>query len=442
MIDAFFRAIERSGFGHRRSRRWLLKWGATLGGLTAISNRFGLPSRAPAAILNDHDRAQIKMKTQTHIAVIGAGAFGGWTALYLLRRGARVILIDSWGPGNSRASSGGETRVIRGTYGPSQPYTEMAARAIQLWREHEQRWGRQLMFPIGVLWMAADADDTFERGSLPLLRKAGIPYEELSQRDLARRWPQINLEGVRWGVYEPESGFLTARIACQAVLEAFRSEGGEYRQAAVQPEHLEEAKWDGLSLSDASKLTADQYVFACGPWLGKLFPETIGRRIRATRQEVFFFGTPAGDDRYSERKLPVWADHRERFVYGIPGNQGRGFKVADDTRGAEFDPTSGDRTVSADGLKAMRDYVGLRFPGLKNAPLLESRVCQYENSPDDHFIIDRHPLHENVWIVGGGSGHGFKHGPALGEMVARLVMEGGDADPLFRLARFKNLPAQ
>ena len=271
MIDAFFRAIERSGFGHRRSRRWLLKWGATLGGLTAISNRFGLPSRAPAAILNDHDRAQIKMKTQTHIAVIGAGAFGGWTALYLLRRGARVTLIDSWGPGNSRASSGGETRVIRGTYGPNQPYTEMAARAIQLWREHEQRWGRQLMFPIGVLWMAADADDTFERGSLPLLRKAGIPYEELSQRDLARRWPQISLEGVRWGVYEPESGFLTARIACQAVLEAFRSEGGEYRQAAVQPEHVEEAKWDGLSLSDASKLTADQYVFACGPWLGNFF---------------------------------------------------------------------------------------------------------------------------------------------------------------------------
>jgi len=442
MIDTFFRAIDRSR-SCRRTRRWLLKWGATLGGLTAISGRFGLPSRAPAAILNDHDRAQVKMKTQTHIAVTGAGAFGGWTALYLLRRGARVTLIDSWGPGNSRASSGGETRVIRGTYGPSQPYTEMAARAIQLWREHEQRWGRQLMFPIGVLWMAAEADDSFERGSLPLLRKAGIPYEELSQHDLARRWPQINLEGVRWGVYEPESGFLTARIACQAVLEAFRSEGGEYKQAAVQPEqHLEEAKWDGLLLSDDSKLTADQYVFACGPWLGKLFPQTIGRRIRATRQEVFFFGTPAGDDRYSEGKIPVWADHRERFVYGIPGNQGRGFKVADDTRGDEFDPTSGDRTVGADGLKAMRDYVGLRFPGLKNAPLLESRVCQYENSPDDHFIIDRHPQHDNVWIVGGGSGHGFKHGPALGEMVARLVMEGGDADPLFRLARFKNRTAQ
>jgi monomeric sarcosine oxidase len=442
MIDAFFRAIERSGLGCRQTRRWLLKWGATIGGLTAISNRFGLPSRAPAAILNDRDWSETKMNTKNHIAVVGAGAFGGWTALYLLRRGARVTLIDSWGPGNSRASSGGETRVIRGTYGPNQPYTEMAARAIQLWREHEKHWGRQLMFPIGVLWMAAEADDTFERGSLPLLRKAGIPYEELSQHDLARRWPQINLEGVRWGVYEPESGFLTARLACQAVLEAFRSEGGEYRQAAVRPEHPEEAKWDGLLLSDGSKLTADQYVFACGPWLGKLFPETIGNRIRATRQEVFFFGTPAGDDRYTEKKLPVWGDHRARFIYGIPGNQGRGFKVADDTRGDEFDPTSGDRTLSAEALTAMREYVGLRFPGLKNAPLLESRVCQYENSPDDHFIIDRHPLHDNVWIVGGGSGHGFKHGPALGEMVARLVMEGGDADPLFRLARFKNEPAR
>ena len=155
-----------------------------------------------------------------------------------------------------------------------------------------------------------------------------------------------------------------------------------------------------------------------------------------TKQDVLFFGTPAGDDRFLEDKLPVWADHRERFVYGIPGNQGRGFKVADDTRGPAFDPTSGDRTVSADGLKSVRDYLGFRFPALKDAPLLETRVCQYENSPDDNFIIDRHPAAQNVWLVGGGSGHGFKHGPALGEMLAELVMEHKDADPLFRLARF------
>jgi glycine/D-amino acid oxidase-like deaminating enzyme len=191
-----------------------------------------------------------------------------------------------------------------------------------------------------------------------------------------------------------------------------------------------------LTLSDGTKLIADHYVFACGPWLGKLFPRTIGDRVRPTKQDVFFFGTPAGDDRFSDQKLPVWADHRNQFIYGIPGNEGRGFKVADDTRGPDFDPTSGERQASADGLRTIREYLGFRFPALKNAPLLETRVCQYENSPDNNFIIDRHPLSERVWLLGGGSGHGFKHGPALGEMVAELVMEHKDPDPLFRLARF------
>jgi len=377
-----------------------------------------------------------KMQAKTHIAVIGAGAFGGWTALYLLRRGARVTLVDAWGPGNSRASSGGETRVIRGTYGPNQPYTKTAARAMQLWKENQKRWNLKLMHQTGVLWMVTAGDDHFERGSLPVLRDAGIPYQELSVQEMTARWPQINLEGVHWGIYEPEGGYLTARVACQAVLDGFLAEGGEYKQLAVVPHDLDSSAWDTLSFSDGSKLRADQYVFACGPWLGKLFPETIGNRVRPTRQEVFFFGTPAGDDRFSDGKLPVWADHRDKFMYGIPGNQGRGFKIADDTRGPEFDPTSGERSVSAEGLRSARDYVSFRFPALKDAPLLESRVCQYENSPDNNFIIDRHPAHENVWLLGGGSGHGFKHGPALGEMVAGLVVDHRDPDALFRLSSF------
>ena len=374
------------------------------------------------------------MAMKTHIAVIGAGAFGGWTALYLLRRGARVTLLDGWGPGNSRSSSGGETRIFRGAYGPNQPYTRMAARAGELWKENEKRWSMKLLHRIGVLWMAAVGDDRFERGSLPLLHDAEIPYQELSIPELAARWPQINLEGVQWGMYEPEGGFLTARIACQAVLDGFRAEGGEYKQLAVVPNDLD-GKWDSLSLSDGSKLHANQYVFACGPWLGKLFPETVGDHVRPTKQEIFFFGTPAGDD-FTDAKLPVWGNHHDRFMYGIPGNQGRGFKVADDTRGPEFDPTSGERMVSAEGMKTVRDYIAFRFPALKNAPLLESRVCQYEDTPDENFIVDRHPRHEHLWLVGGGSGHGFKHGPALGEMMAGLVLEDKNPDALFRLARF------
>jgi monomeric sarcosine oxidase len=376
------------------------------------------------------------MRTRPHIVVIGAGAFGGWTALYLLRRGARVTLLDAWGPGNSRSSSGGETRIIRGTYGPGQPYTKMAARAMQLWKEHEERWDRRFFHRTGVLWMATSSDDQFERSSLPMLREADIAYEELSGREVGRRWPQINVEDVRWAIHEPDSGFLMARVACQVVMEGFVAEGGEYKQASVLPRDLENGIRDGLTLSDGSKLVADQYVFACGPWLGKLFPETIGNQVRPTKQDVFFFGTPAGDDRFSSARLPVWADHRDRFVYGIPAADGRGFKVADDTRGIEFDPTSGERAVSEDGLKAMRDYIAFRFPAMKDAPLVETRVCQYENSPDNHLIIDRHPAAKNVWLVGGGSGHGFKHGPVVGEMVAELVMEGKDPNPIFRLARF------
>jgi monomeric sarcosine oxidase len=376
------------------------------------------------------------LRNKIHVAVIGAGAFGGWTALYLLRRGAKVTLLDAWGPGNSRSSSGGESRIIRGTYGADQPYTKMSARALRLWREHEERWDVQLLHRTGVLWMAATEDDTFERSSLSTLREAGVPYQELSITEMARRWPQINLEGVRWGIYEPDGGFLSARFACQKVVEGFVAEGGEFKQAAVLPTGLEDGCRNGLMLSDGSKLTADKFVFACGPWLGRLFPQTIGNLIRATRQEVFFFGPPAGDGRFSEGNLPVWADHRERFVYGMPASDGRGFKVADDTRGPEFDPSSGDRTVTPDGVRLAREYLGFRFPGMKNAPLIEARVCQYENTPDDHFIIDRHPQAENVWLVGGGSGHGFKHGPALGEMIAELVMEEKDPDPRFRLSRF------
>ncbi len=376
------------------------------------------------------------MAQKPHIAVIGAGAFGGWSALFLLRRGANVTLLDAWGPANSRASSSGATRVIRGTYGPNQPYTGMTARATQLWQEHEKRWQRRLLHRTGVLWMAA-ADDQFERGSLPLLRDAGIQYQELSADEIARRWPQINLEGVRWGIYEPDGGFLEARSSCQAVRDGFLAEGGLYRQAAVLEPGLDGAKWDALALSDGSKLKADAYVFACGPWLSSLFPHTIGNRIRVTRQDVFFFGTPSGDDRFSEDKLPVWGDHREHFIYGIPGDPA-GFKVADDTRGPEFDPTDGERAASAEGLRAIREYLGFRFPALKNAPLLETQVCQYENTPDNHFIIDRHPKRKDIWLVGGGSGHGFKHGPAVGEMVARLVMEEQNPDPLFGRARFGN----
>lgn len=410
-------------------RRALLKALAAVPAL-ALAGILPLCSAGEAASGASAGRGKRRRPT---VAVVGAGAFGGWSALTLLRKGVRVTLLDTWGPGNSRASSGGESRVIRATYGPDAIYVRMVARSLSLWQEFERRREQKLYHRTGVVWFAGEKDD-YERASLPLLRQAGIEFEELTTDQLVKRYPQINLEGIRWGIFEPDAGYLLARQACAAVLEQFLAEGGEYRQMAVEPGSIRDGEMQSLRLSDGSAHQADQYVFACGPWLGTLFPEVIGERIRPTRQEIFFFGTPSGDGRYSEGRMPVWIDNGSRVFYGIPGTERRGFKIADNALGSRFDPTSGDRAISRGGLMAARRYLEFRFPGMKGAPLLESRVCQYENSRDRHFIIDHHPRSENAWIIGGGSGHGFKHGPAVGEMVAGMVMGEMPVDPFFKLS--------
>jgi glycine/D-amino acid oxidase-like deaminating enzyme len=289
--------------------------------------------------------------------------------------------------------------------------------------------------------MVSSRDDAYERGSLAMLRESRIKFQELSTREMKKLWPQINFADVHWGIFEPECGYLDARASCQAVVDAFVAEGGAYRQLAVSSDGLESVPLRSLTLSDGSRLKADHYVFACGPWLGKLFPETLGKIIRPTKQDIFFFGPPASDSRFTDAHLPVWGDHLsidhgKRFFYGIPGSDRRGFKVADDTRGPAFDPTNGERIITQATLKRVLEYVAFRFPAMKDAPLIETRVCQYEQTPDSHFIVDRHPRMNNVWLLGGGSGHGFKHGPALGEIMADLILKDGEPDPVWRLSRF------
>lgn len=353
--------------------------------------------------------------------MVGAGAFGGWSALQLVERGANVTLFDAWGPGNSRASSGGETRTIRGSYGPAQAlYANMVARALQLWQMYERRWNVNLFFRSGALRMAG-ADDSYESSALTVLKQAGISFEKLSATECSRRWPQINFDGVPWSVYEPDSGFLAARRGCEAVQKAFLRQGGQYRQAQVTPGRIASNRMDAITVGRGETHKADVYVFAPGPWLGRVFPFLAGT-ITPTRQEVFFFGTPAGDLRFNEEHLPTWIDGGKRPFFGIPGNHWRGFKIADDTRGPVIDPSTMEREISQEKLSAARDYMKLRFPALADAPLVESRVCQYENSTDHNFILDRHPEAENAWIVGGGSGNGFKHGPVMGEIVADAVL--------------------
>jgi sarcosine oxidase len=379
--------------------------------------------------------AERRTAVPLRVAVVGAGAFGGWTALHLRRAGAEVTLIDAWGPGNARASSGGETRVIRAIYGPTRQYVEMAARALTLWSEWDRAGSEPFYRRTGVLWMTG-TNDSYVRQALPFLRDFELAYEEMDPITAAKRWPQISFDGITKVWLEHDGGYLLARHACDAVARELVRTGGTYRQTAVTSVSSEGRRPE-VRLGDGTNLHADRYVFACGPWLGRLFPDVIGSRVQPTRQEVFYFGTPAGDERFIESRLPVWVDAGDRFIYGIPGNLHRGFKVADDTRGPEFDPTDGDRNPSPDLERASRAFVGRRFPALKDAPILGAEVCQYENSPDGHFIIDRHPAMPDVWIAGGGSGHGYKMGPALGEILSRQVREDAPPDPFFALARFE-----
>ena len=388
---------------------------------TKTSRRTFLKGSVVTAATCMVDSSSLVNSPQTSVIVVGAGAFGGWSALQLLQMGAKVTLLDAWGPGNSRASSGGETRTIRATYGPADIlYTKMVARALQLWAEYEQRWNLKLFFRGGALRMAG-ADDSYETAALPALRQAGIQFEKLSAADCAKRWPQVNFDGVTWSVFEPDSGFLAARRACEAVLDAFLKGGGQYRQAQAAPGAIASNRMNGIDVGHGEILKADAYVFALGPWLGKVFA-FLAPTIIPTRQEVFFFGPPAGDLRFTETQLPTWIDGGKQPFFGVPGNHWRGFKIADDTHGPVIDPSTMEREISQDKLVAARAYLSMRFPAMADSPLLESRVCQYENSTDHNFILDRHPEAENVWMVGGGSGHGFKHGPVMGEMVADAVL--------------------
>jgi glycine/D-amino acid oxidase-like deaminating enzyme len=401
----------------------------------------------PAMVSTDSAARGSTQNVGPRVVVVGAGAFGGWTALELRRRGARVTLLDAWGPGNARASSGGETRVIRATYGARTVYTKMAVRALALWRAHDARYERGFFRKTGALWMlGADAmggDDTFGRASISVLRAEKLPIEELTPQDAAKRFPQISFDStIKSVIWEPEAGYLFARRACEHVVERFLAEGGEYRQSSVHgPVSIAGPRLRRVTLEDGAAIEADAFVFACGPWLGRLFPDVVGKRVTPTRQEVYYFGTPPGDTRFVDPSMPVWVDYRERLMYGIPGNANRGFKVADDTPGPVFDPTDGVRDASAAGIAAARAFLALRFPALAAAPLLGAEVCQYEASPDSHFIIDRHPAASDVWIAGGGSGHGFKMGPAIGELIAAHVLNGLPPDPQFGLARLASTPA-
>jgi len=356
------------------------------------------------------------MSNNFDAVVVGAGVFGAWTALHLRRSGRTVALVDTYGAGNSRSSSGGESRILRMGYGADEIYTRWAMRSRELWLALFEQIGRPELFQnTGVLWTPPPGDPR-AASIVTAFENCGVAFEQLAPAELAQAFPQLRFRDERIGLYETQAGVILARRAVQAVVAQAIQQGVEYRQESVS------------QIPDAGVV-----IYACGPWLPKIFPEILGGRIRVTRQEVFFFGPPAGDPSFAPPRMPAWTDITdEHGAYTLPDLENRGFKLAFDRHGEEFDPDSGDRAVR--GLAEARAFLAERFPALAGAPLVESRVCQYENTSNGDFLIDRHPELPNVWLVGGGSGHGFKHGPAVGEYVSARLDGRVAAEPRFSLS--------
>ena len=381
-------------------------------------------------------------------AVIGAGVFGAWTALQLRRTGRSVVLVDAFGAGNTRSSSSGESRLIRCGYGRHELYSRWAQYSARAWQEALGDWRGDLFTPTGVLWMAR-ADDAMLDETAKNLARLRVPFETLDRAEMERRYPEFALGPVTRGLLEPKAGVILARRAVHGVVRQAVKRSVEYVIAQVLPpsagagrvESLQTAAGDrveSLQTAAGDRIAADTYVFACGAWLPRVFPDVLGGRIHPTRQEVFFFGPDAGDRRFAAPSMPAWIDPAGG-AYGLPDIEGRGYKIGLDHHGSGFDPTTrDDRTASKEGLQIARMILARRMPALRDAPLLDARVCAYSNSWNGDFLIDRHPDFANVWLAGAGSGHGFKHGPAVGNYVVSQIDQLEAPEPRLTLAEHRH----
>jgi sarcosine oxidase len=378
------------------------------------------------------------------VIVVGAGAFGGWTAYYLRQLGARVRLVDAYGPGNSRATSGDETRGVRSSYGDRGIRAELWARwanqAIDRWATFDEQWGREmkvrLFFKTGD-FIFRPAPEVFTERTQEVWKQLRIPFELPRVHDVARDYPQFDLTKIAFALYEPRAGVVRARRACEVVAEAFRHAGGE---VLIGHASLGDRAGDRLqnirTSGPAATLTSAAFVLALGPWFPKAFPELMATRIRTPLGHVHYFGTPPGDDRFTFPNIPSWNFPGVTGWAALPPDN-RGFRLR--LRGsAATDPDTSDRVFDRSQDALARMFLAERFPLLAKAPLLETRACHYDMSASGNFIVDRFPGFSNVWVAGGGTAEGFKFGPVMGEYIAKRVL-GLEDDP--SLASAFSLPA-
>lgn len=406
--------------------------------LAGLGTSAALASAGTAEAATKRSRAPAVSRNLPDITVVGAGAFGAWTALRLRERGARVLLLDSYGAGNARQTSGDETRQIRSAYSDREIYSRWADRAFARWHQRQQEFGRRLIFANGVLSPNEPAAqlDAEKR----IFTRLGIPYEVLTPDECRKRWPQGGFEGDTHAFYEPRAGTVKARESLIAVTEVFVQKGGTARIGMAVPGASAGGRLAELKLADGSTLSTGMALFACGPWLPTVLPDVLDGFVRRVRSEVFYVGSPPGDLRYHWERFPnIWHGGGGYSLSDVD----YGYKIAPGIAGGRLpiDPDRDERIVSPIMWDMARRFVARRTPGLAGQPMVASRVCALENSDNGHFIVDTHPGLANVWVAGGGSGHAFKMGPALGDYIADRML--GIADPaeekgLFALSAHKS----
>ncbi len=364
------------------------------------------------------------------VVVVGAGTFGLWTALHLQRLGARVTVVDIYGPANSRATSGGETRGVRSSYGDrphGRQWARWAKETMRRWRawdeEHQGGLLPRLFFQTGDLILREETSPYIEdtRANWDAI---GAKYEVLKPSEVAYRWPQIRFEKLQVALYEPDAGVVRARRAIESVARVFEQEGGTMRIGRAALGKADGRKLENIQVQPGDSMSGATFVFACGPWFPKQFPALMGKRLRIPIGHTYYFAV--SDPRFMFPNMPSYGVPRCTGWPALPTDH-RGFRVRTGGRPGE-DPDTSDRWIPLEHHEQPREILALHFPDLVGAPINETRACHYESSVDSNFIVDHHPDFDNVWIAGGGSSEAFKFGPMLGEYIAKRVL-GRATDP-------------
>ena len=365
----------------------------------------------------------------TDVAVIGAGAFGAWTALHLAEAGLSVTLVDMLGAGNDRSSSGGESRNIRAAYADNAFYTRWARESWRRWLEREAEFGVRLVYPCGSL-RAGTTAELAEQSRI--FGEIGAPCEQLQPDEVAHRWPQVRPADEDM-FYEPESGVLAARRSLEEIARAFCGHGGLVVKSVAR------LTGGGASTSlevGGRELHCDTIVLACGPWLPRLLPGLLAPLIRTPRRELVFIAPPPGDTSYGWERCPNLVD----TLGWTSADLGNGVKIAPPMKGIDMDPDEPERLPSRLALNGAEAFARARLPGLVGRPVLSTYVSQLENTASEDFIIDRHPETPRLLIAGGGSGHAFKFGPLLGDYIAKAVLAGSSGELVERFGLAAHRP--